>query len=137
MREDKGGVYGVGATPRMTKYPKGSFEFTIGFGCAPENAEKLIAASLVEINDVKTNGCNEKNLVKIKETFLREREAYLKENFFWLGAISQSAANNENILEIKEYSNWVNGLKGDDFKTWANKYFSMNEYKRFVLLPEK
>lgn len=137
LREDKGGVYGVGATPRMSKYPKGTYEFNIGFGCAPENVEKLIAASLDEINDIKANGCNDKNLTKIKETFLRERESYLKENFFWLGAISQSAMNNESILELKDYTAWVNSLKSDDFKRLANKYFDMNEYKRFVLLPEK
>ncbi len=137
LREDKGGVYGVGATPAMSKFPKGNYLFTIGFGCSPENVEKLISASLDEINDIKANGCNEKNLVKIKETFIRERETYLKENFFWLGAISQSAMNNESIAELNNYTTWVNSLNSDDFKRLANKYFNMDEYKRFVLLPEK
>jgi zinc protease len=137
LREDKGGVYGVGANPKLTHYPKSMYEITIGFGCAPDNVEKLIAAAQDEINDVKKNGCNEKNLLKIKETFLREREVALKENGFWMGAISQSAMNGENISEILEYNKWVNNLKGEDFKAWAEKYFNMDEYKRFVLVPEK
>jgi zinc protease len=137
LREDKGGVYGVGASPKLTHYPKSMYEITVGFGCAPDNVEKLIGAALDEINDVKKNGCNEKNLLKVKETFLREREVALKENAFWMTAISQSAMNGENISEILEYNKWVEGLKGEDFKAWAEKYFNMNEYKRFVLLPEK
>jgi zinc protease len=137
LREDKGGVYGVGANPKLTHYPKPAYEMTVGFSCAPDNVEKLIAAALDEINDVKKNGCNEKNLLKVKETFLRERELALKENAFWMSAISQSAMNGENISELLEYNKWVDGLKGEDFKAWAEKYFNMNEYKRFVLLPEK
>jgi zinc protease len=137
LREDKGGVYGVGANPKLTHYPESAYEITVGFSCAPDNAEKLIAAALDEINDVKKNGCNEKNLLKVKETFLRERELALKENAFWMSAISQSAMNGENISELLEYNKWVDGLKGEDFKVWAEKYFNMNEYKRFVLQPEK
>lgn len=137
LREEKGGVYGVGASPKLTHFPKSTYEVTIGFGCSPENVEKLISGVIDEINDVKKNGCNEKNLLKVKETFLREREVALKENSFWMAAISQSAMNGENISELLEYNKWVNNLKGDDFKAWAEKYFNMNEYKRFVLLPEK
>lgn len=137
LREEKGGVYGVGANPIMNHYPKSTYEINIGFGCAPENVEKLIAAALAEIEDVKKSGCNEINLTKVKETFIRERETYLKENNFWLGAISQSEMNKENILELNDYNTWVNSLKSDDFKRLANTYFNMNEFKRFVLLPEK
>lgn len=136
LREDKGGVYGVGANPSFQHYPVSSLVITIGFGCSPENVEKLISASLTEMEDIKKNGCTDNNLTKIKETFIRERETYLKENNFWLGAISQSEMNKENILELMEYSKWVAGLTSDDFKKIANKYFNMNEYKRFVLLPE-
>jgi zinc protease len=137
LREDKGGVYGVGANAATEHYPKGKYVITIGFGCAPENAEKLIAAALSEIEDVKKNGCNEINLTKVKETFIRERETYLRENNFWLGAISQSDMNRENISELLEYNKWVNSLTSDDFKRLANKYFNMTAYKRFLLLPEK
>lgn len=137
LREDKSGVYGVGVYPNLKHYPKGTYEITIGFGCAPENVESLIAASLSEIDSVKKNGCSDANLLKIKETFIRERETYLKQNNFWLSAITQSAMNNESILDLQQYNNWVNSLTPDDFKTWANKYFNMGEYKRFVLMPEK
>jgi zinc protease len=137
LREEKGGVYGVGITPMLVHYPKSTYVLTVGFGCAPDNVEKLITAAMDEIKDAKINGSNEKNLTKVKETFLRERELYLKENNFWLQTISQNAMNNESLSEILDYNKWVDALKGDDFKVWAQKYFNMDEYKRFVLVPEK
>lgn len=137
LREDKSGVYGVGATPILRHYPKGGYEIVISFGCSPENVNMLIDASMSEINDIKTNGCSEKNLTKIKETFLRERETSLKENSFWLSLISQNAMNGEDLTEISAYSNWVSELESDDFKKLAKKYLGMQNYAKFVLVPEK
>lgn len=137
LREEKGGVYGVGVSPKLTHYPNAMYELTINFGCSPDNADKLMAACFDEINDVKKNGCNDKNLVKIKETFIRERETYLKENGFWMASISQNAMNGENLSEILEYNKWVENLKPEDFSKLAEQYFIMSQFKRFVLLPEK
>lgn len=136
LREDKGGVYGVGLNPSLVKYPKQGYKLTIGFGCAPENVETLISAALSEIEGVKANGCDEKNLIKVKETFIREYETSLKENRFWLNTIMSNDMNKENLLELNDYINYVNALKSEDFKRLANQYFNMAEYKRFVLLPE-
>jgi len=136
LREDKGGVYGVSANVSMEHFPEEKYVITIGFGCAPENAEKLIAAALAEIEDVKKNGCSDANLTKVKETFIRERETYLRENNFWLGAILQSDMNKENIQDLLQYTTWVNSLKSEDFKRLAEKYFDLAEYKRFMLMPE-
>lgn len=137
LREDKGGVYGVGIGPQSEHYPKGSYKFICGFSCAPDNVNKLIDAVKEEINKVKTNGCSEINLGKIKETFLKERETQLKDNNFWLSLIIQSEINKESIKEIEEYNNWVNSLKSEDFKKFAKQYFNDKEYKQFVLNPEK
>jgi zinc protease len=137
LREDKGGVYGVGLFPQISHFPKGNYKLIEYFSCAPDNVEKLISASLDEINDVKKNGCNDVNLGKIKETLLKERETQLKENSFWMGAIGTYAIYNESLADLAEYNNWVNSLKSDDFKKWANSWFNDKEFKRFVLNPEK
>lgn len=137
LREDKGGVYGVGIAPSFEHFPKGAYKFVCRFACAPDNVEKLIGAAKDEINDVKKNGCNELNLGKIKETLLKERETQLKDNGFWLSYITQADAYKESVNDIDEYNAWVNALKGEDFKRLANFYFNDKEFKRFVLNPEK
>jgi predicted Zn-dependent peptidase len=68
---------------------------------------------------------------------LKERETQLKDNNFWLSLIIQSEINKESIKEIEEYNNWINSLKSEDFKKFAKQYFNDNEYKQFVLNPEK
>ena len=86
--------------------------------------------------EVKEKGCEEKNLTKIKETFIREHETRIKENQFWLGTISGNAQNQENIIELTKYNEWVNSLKADDIKVFANKYLKTDNYARFILNPE-
>ncbi|MGZ3918793.1 MAG: M16 family metallopeptidase, partial [Bacteroidia bacterium] len=137
LREDKGGVYGVGIYPVPQQFPKGTYQYIEVFSCAPANVETLISASKDEINDVKKNGCNDLNLGKIKETLLKERETQLKENNFWLSYIMNADVYNESLTDIDTYNSWINSLKSEDFKRIANTYLDDKELKRFVLNPEK
>ncbi len=137
LREEMSGVYGVGANGSATHYPKQEYKFAIYFGCAPERVEELLTAAFKEIDSVKNFGCTDINLQKIKETFKRQREVDLKDNNFWLSAITQNYQNNENILDILEFNKYVDGLTSDDFKRLAKLYFNMNNYAKFVLMPEK
>lgn len=137
LREDKGGVYGVGIYPGMSRIPKPFLSTICTFACAPENVEKLVNAAKDEINDVRKNGCSEENLVKVKEGFLKERELALKENNFWMSYISQAEETGESISDIDKYNEWVNALKKEDFKAFINKFILDSELKQFVLNPEK
>jgi zinc protease len=137
LREEKGGVYGVGLYPVPSHFPKGAYQLIEVFSCSPDNVQKLISASMDEINDVKKNGCSEINLGKIKETLLKERETQLKENNFWSAYILSADIHSEPLDEIDAYTSWVNSLKSDDFKRLAGLYFNEKELKRFVLNPKK
>ena len=137
MREDKSGVYGVSCFASPKNYPSQNLELTIFFGCSPDNVNLLVESALKVIDEVKTQGCEEKNLVKIKETAIREREINLKENQFWLNTISSSYQNNEKITELNQYNTWVNKLTTVDLKNFANKYLKSENYAKFVLMPEK
>jgi zinc protease len=137
LREEMSGVYGVYANGAGTHYPKQEYKFTVYFGCAPERTEELLTAAFKEIDSVKTFGCTDVNLQKIKETMKRQREVDLKDNTFWLNAISQNYQNNENILDLLDFNKYVDGITSDDFKRLANQYFNMKNYAKFVLMPEK
>lgn len=137
LREDKSGVYGVGFNSSTRHYPKPRLNNSITFSCSPENADMLIKAALDVMNEVRKNGCDEKNLTKIKETFIRERETNLRENSFWLSAISSSYENKEDLQEINAYTDWINSLRGSDFIGFAAKYLKDDNYAKFVLNPEK
>jgi zinc protease len=136
LREEKSGVYGVSFSSNPQHYPESKLEHVVYFSCSPDNVESLITAALDVINEVKTKGCDEKNLVKIKETAIRERETFMQENSFWLSTMSSNNQNGEDITEISKFKGWVSGLKTDDLKKFANKYLLTDNYARFVLLPK-
>lgn len=136
LREEKSGVYGVGFNSSPRHYPDSRLEHTISFSCNPDNADTLIIAANAVLDEILSKGCDEKNLAKIKETFIRERETNLRENSFWLSAIASSILNNEDLAEISDYNNWVRSLTVADMNAFAKKYLKRDNYARFVLKPE-
>ena len=135
LREEKSGVYGVGFNSIPQHFPEQNLEQVINFSCSPDNVDMLIKAALDVISEVKEKGCDEKNLLKIKETAIRERETYLKENSFWLNTISTNYQNGENILDLLHYTDWVNTLQTSDFSGFAKKYIQQDNYAKFILMP--
>ncbi len=67
LREDMGGVYGVGASGSISRRPKQQFTFGISFGCAPENIDKLEKATFDEIQTLQKNGISADYIAKVKE----------------------------------------------------------------------
>jgi zinc protease len=102
-----------------------------------DNVDKLITAAFKVIDTVKQTGCKHDDLVKVKEGLIKEREVNLKQNNFWLAALVQSAANQENILELNDFNKQVESLTSDDFRKLATQYFNMSNYAKFVLNPVK
>ena len=137
LREEKSGVYGVGFNSIPQHFPEQNLEQVINFSCSPDNVDMLIKAALDVISEVKEKGCEEKNLLKIKETAIRERETYVKENNFWLNTMSSNFQNGEDILDLLHFKDWVGALKISDFQVFASKYLKTGNYAKFVLLPAK
>jgi zinc protease len=136
IREEKGGTYGVQVMPSLSKFPKERYQLTISFGCAPEKVVELMDAALKEVEDIVNNGSDEKNMTKIKETFLRERETDMKENRFWSGYIAASYQNGLDVMDMNKYNAWVNALTGKDLKKFAKKYIKNGKLAKFTLKPE-
>jgi zinc protease len=137
LREEKSGVYGVSFNAIPRHYPLENLELVVYFSCSPDNIAMLTDAALAVIKEVKEKGCEEKNVVKIRETLIRERETSLKENDFWMSYIVSSCQNGENVSDMLVYNDWVNALKAEDLKVFASKYLVTDNYARFVLVPEK
>ena len=137
LREDKSGVYGVGASGSSSKYPYESYTMRISFPCGPENVNDLIAATMAEIENIKANGVSEEDLNKIKETQRRDREEGLKENRYWLSQIGGYYRNNADLAGFYEREKMVEVLTSDNLKDAANQYLNMENYVQIVLMPEE
>jgi zinc protease len=136
LREDEGGVYGVGARASYSKHPSGRYTFTITFGSAPENVEKLIASTLDEINKIRQKGAEPVDIEKFIAEETRTTETQLKDNAFWLNYLNTQLQNDEDPKQVLRYLASLKNLSSETLKDAANKYLSGNNFIRLVLLPE-
>ncbi|MDX9882040.1 MAG: insulinase family protein [Prolixibacteraceae bacterium] len=137
IREDKSSVYYIDASPSINKYPEAEYSMTIYFGTAPEKVGELKEAVFAEIRDIAQNGPSEEELNKAKEKLLREREVNLRENKFWLGALSSYYRNYDgDFSEFGAFNEVVNSLTIGTIKNASSEYLDFNNYFSVTLKPE-
>ena len=88
LREEIGGVYGVGASGSMSIQPVGNFSFSIVFPCSPDMVDTLIEAAWAEVRKIQENGPTAEDLNKVKEKRRIALEENLKRNSFWNSQMS-------------------------------------------------
>jgi zinc protease len=84
LREEESGVYSPGVKVNAAKLPHGRYAFFVNFGCAPENADKLVASTLDEIAKLRSNGPLKENVDKWRAEDRASRETQVRTNRFWL-----------------------------------------------------
>ncbi len=136
LREDQGGVYGVGVGANINREPISSYSITISFGCAPENVEKLVGLVLEEIKNMKAKGASQTNIDKVIATDTRSMETSVNENNYWLYNLQSKYYYNEDPKIILQDAVMIRKLTVERTKEIANKYFNTDNMVRLVLMPE-
>lgn len=136
LREEKGGVYGVGAYGNMTEYPKGEYLFMISFPCGPDRVDDLIEAAKAELDSIKKHGPTEKDLAKIKAAQERDLKENMKKNRFWLNGLANAYFYNRDYSEMIRTVEAIEKVTAEDIQNTANQ-FCKEEPIVGVLLPEE
>ncbi|WP_426064222.1 M16 family metallopeptidase [Flavobacterium sp. DSP2-3-1] len=136
LRENESGVYGVSARGSLNKIPNGSYSFNIGFPCGPDNAEKLTASALKELQNIIDNGPDEKDVAKFKEGELADFRKDSKENRYWLSNFTRSYINGNSPEEVLKFEEAVNAVNAKDIQNIAKKYLTKDKVIG-MLMPEK
>jgi zinc protease len=137
LREKEGQVYSPGVKAGYKKIPNGSYSFTIYFECAPANVDKLISATMEEIDKIKQNGALPLDIEKFAVTDARSTQLQLKENIFWAGYLGSTSQNGDDPDAILKHVGDLSSVTPQSTKDAANKYLSGNNLIKFILLPEK
>ncbi len=137
MREDKGGVYGVGVNGAFAQRPKNAYGINIQFNTEPKRVDELIKTVYDNIDSLKTNLTSDEKIKKVQETQRRERETDLKENDFWLNAIQYYDEYGKDINTLFDYDKQIDGLSAQKIKDAFIKYFDISNHVEVVLEPEK
>jgi zinc protease len=136
MREDKGGVYGVGVFGDLDRLPKETFSSGVSFTCNPDNVADLTQAAMDEIKRLQTEGPSTENLEKVRETLLRNYERGLKEDSFWMSNLSFYRENDLPFDGILKLPDRAKALTAEKIRGAARKYFSSENLLVARLLPE-
>ncbi|MGQ0739245.1 MAG: M16 family metallopeptidase [Bacteroidota bacterium] len=137
LREEKGGVYGVGAFGTINKIPYSYSTFNISFPCAPENADTLTKAALDELRKIISSGISKEDLEKIKEQQRRKLEVDIKQNGFWMNSLFDAYYLGNNPADILKRQQQIENLTPGMIQDAAKKYINPDKFIRAVLKPEK
>lgn len=138
MREDKGGVYGVRINGSIAKYPDPKYTINISFNSEPEKVEELIKTAMNDLEKVNTEGAEEKDLNKVKETLTQNRIKDLKQNGWWMDKLFGTYQNDKQDFEyypLAPFKKAIEGIQPMDMKTAVQQYFNDQNRIEIVMKP--
>jgi zinc protease len=137
LREKIGGIYGGGVNGSLNKYPFQGYTMVLQLPCGPENVEKLSAAATAEIEKIKQNGPEQKDLDKVKKSLLEKYAVNMKDNRFWSGVLQGIYFSENDPTRILNYKDIVSAVSIEDIKKAATMVFDSKNRINAVLFPEK
>ena len=136
LREELGGTYGVNVGFSNSPPLKGYGSMVIQFKSSPDNVDKLVAASMKEIERLKAEGPSVDDVNKVKELERRDLETNAKHNAYWLGSMQTVHLYGWDPANIARRSERTERLTQENIKTMFQKYFPMDRYTLVTLKPE-
>ncbi|MNY35236.1 hypothetical protein D3C86_1696290 [compost metagenome] len=116
--------------------PRGRYSFGIGFGTAPDKVDVLIKSAVDEVAKIKKNGPVKEDIEKFVIEQKRQLELQLRDNGFWVGYLSGSYQNQEDVTEILRKLNDLSQVSVESVKAVADKYLKEDRMFEFILLPD-
>lgn len=138
LREDQGGVYGVGIWGSLSKYPIGQYTIRISFNTDPSRTKELTDAARKVIDELRMN-IEQGDIVKISEAQRQSRVKDLKQNQFWMSSLINSYMNQvelESLVQAEVLEKRLSRLNASVLKHAARKYFNEKEVISVVMLPK-
>ena len=138
LREKLGGTYSPSVNGACNRVPRQEYTIQVSFGSSPDNVETLSKTVFMLIDSLQTHGPTPADVEKVREQIIREHEVELKQNQYWVSAISTRDQAGEDIAGVMgPYTEMARKLTAAQIQEAAKKYFNVTNYARFVLLPEK
>jgi len=135
LREEIGGVYGVGARGGLSRVPEERFNFSVRFPCGPELVEDLIAAAWEEIEKIQENGPEMEDLEKVRESKRISLEENMKRNGFWHSQLSAAISAGMPLDTVLGAKDRVLGVTGEEVKDVANEFIQDQYLLEIIKYP--
>ncbi|MFL5772289.1 MAG: insulinase family protein, partial [Flavisolibacter sp.] len=136
LREELGSMYSGGLSGSIQKRPYSHYQISANIPTGPESVNKLTTALFDIIRNAQQNGVEQKDLDKVKQTWITQHRVNMQNNDEWLNDLSQAYIDQTNPERILTFEQRVNALTLKDLQNAAQKYLNMNNYVKAVLYPE-
>ncbi len=138
LREDQGGVYGVGVYGGQSDFPIEEYSIRISFNADPPRTDELIVA-LQDVLQRIREGVDEADIVKITETQRQGRIKDLEQNRFWMNSFVNSWLDGSDLYDNTQLDVLERRIASLDAATLvkaANKYFNDANLISVVMHPQ-
>jgi zinc protease len=137
LREKMGAIYSADMSGSLNRLPYANYAINASLPCAPENVDKVLAATFAEIDRIKQDGAQASDLDKVKTALLRSYRKGMRENGYWMGSLQNAFVNGTDPEDILKFEQRLAAVTADDVKHAATRYFDLRNYVQVVLYPEK
>ena len=137
LRLELGGIYTVQVSASLSKEPYQHFSVDLTIPCAPDNVDKLVAATYGEINRLRQEGLKPEEIQKEAEAQRRRFESEKEENYSWAWKLEKIYRDGESFTRISNPEELVGLVTAESLKPLAVKYLDPTKAIRFTMLPEK
>jgi len=136
IREDKSGVYGIGADVSLDRLETNS-EGTIHFSCDPKREKELLSMVYKKIEEIKEKPVSKEEMDVSKKAFLTYYETAQRKNYFWISMIEKDYKKIYPLTSINKMEGLVKSITAQDILTLANKIFSKDRLELILRPKEK
>ena len=140
LREEMGKVYSVSVSSSAGKYPSFLSRTAIGFVCAPQDVDTLLATIRQELETLlqRHPDAYADILKDVKHNLLKEYALNRQRNSFWTSQIRNAVFNREEDWEgIRSYPQEVERLTMAELSAFARQLLQKASLTKAILYPRK
>lgn len=135
IREDAGGAYSIGAGAWRWRAPEPWAYLQVAFGLDPARADELRGRALDIVRDAAVNPPSSDYLDRVQAQQRDSYEQQIRENDYWVSAITFSARHGRDPAQILAYPDLVESLTAEDIRETARRYIDPARRIELLLVP--
>lgn len=135
IREREGGSYGVGTYGYLSSLPTPRAGLLMQFDTDPKKQERLMAIIHEEVQTIIANGPLANDLLKEKESMLKDYQENLEKNSYWSKALYEYYLLDVNL--IRDYKAAVEGITSGSVQQMLKQLVASGNVFEVVMFPEK
>jgi zinc protease len=137
IRQELGGTYSITANPDADKFPRPQYTVRIEWTCDPARTDTLVRRVFQEIDFVKGQRFDGRQMGLVREPLVREFEQNSEDNRYLLRLISRAYedGNGADVAAVLNVPDQIKALTSDALQRAAQQYLNTNAYVKVTLMP--